>query len=105
MVSHHCAAVDIFAPALVLLDISHIRASAKEGCRRINADEVAGLVAGAEAAAAAAREAFQTLRRTRLHNYKGTGSTGPRQLGHWRFSHVFQCFAQAWNKDMSMIHR
>ena len=54
MVSHHCAAVDMFAPALVLLDIFHIRASAKEGCRRINADEVAGLVAGAEAAAAAA---------------------------------------------------
>ena len=44
----------MFAPALVLLDIFHTRVSAKEGCRRINADEVAGLVAGAEAAAAAA---------------------------------------------------
>ena len=54
MVSHHCDAVDIFAPALVLLDIFYIRASAKEGCRPINADEGAGLVAGAEAAPAAA---------------------------------------------------
>ena len=44
----------MFAPALVLLDIFHTRVSAKEGCRRINADEVAGLVAGAEAAAATA---------------------------------------------------
>ena len=44
----------MFAPALVLLDILHIRGSAKKGCRPVNADEVAGMVAGAEAAAAAA---------------------------------------------------
>ena len=54
MVRQVCAAADMFALALVLLDIFHIRASAKEGCRPINADEGAGLVAGAEAAAAAA---------------------------------------------------